>query len=115
MMRYMAVKQEVSCKSLTQSRSALGLQIQSFGRADNLNVHSVCRRANHRVLHRSVPSCCSDVLKLRFTFGRTRPADGAAMRVVGVEHFTAAMDQAKLRRVAKIRSRDRGWRISKRI
>ena len=75
MMRNVAMEQEITCQTLTQSGTALGLQIESFRRSDNFNVNPISRGPYHRIFHRTVPCGCREIFKPWFTLRRTGPAD----------------------------------------
>ena len=111
-MRHVAMEQKVTRQLLTKTGTALGLQVNRFGGANNFNVNAVRRRAHYRVLDRTVVRRRQQVVDARLTLRRTRPADRAAMRMVRMEHFATAVDQAELRRVAHVRPRNRGRGIA---
>ena len=114
MVRHVTMEQEVAGQILTQPRSALGLQVQRFGRPDHFHVHPVRLGANERILHGSVLS----LVPHRHLIHRPRapgPPDGAAVRMVGMEHFRPAVNQPVFRGITQITPGNRGTGITKGI
>ena len=108
-----AVEQEVPSQPLTQPGPAFRFQVQGLGGADHFHVHAVRFGPDHRILHGPVLT--------GIPHGHLRspraalPANGAAMRMVGMEHFRSAVHDAELRRIPQITARNRRRRIAERI
>ncbi len=114
MVRDVAMEQEVAGELLAQPRAALRLQVQRFRGPDHLHVHTVRLGPDHRVLHRAVLGRMPQGHLVDRTRA-PRPANGAAMRMVGMEHLGAAMHQAELRRIAQVAARNRGRGVAERV
>ncbi len=112
-MRHMAVEQKVPRQPLAQPGTAFGLQVQRFRRTNDFHVHPVTRGANDRILHRTVVRRGDHVFDVRLPFRRPHPADRSAVRMVGMKHLAAAVDQPELGRIAQVRPRNGRRGISK--
>lgn len=87
-MRHVTMEQEVTREPLAEAGTTFGFQIHHLGRADDFYVNTVSRGANNRVFHGTVPRCGGQVFEARLPFRGTRPADGATVRMMGMEHLT---------------------------
>ncbi len=113
MVRHVAVEQELARQVLRLSGAALGLEIERFGRSDDFHVHPVGLGAHDRILDGSVRRRRPELLLLGPR--AAQPANGTAVRMVGVEHFRSAVHDAPLGRIAEIAARNRRRRIAESV
>src|SRR5262245_47542779 len=112
MVRDVAVEEEVSGQLLAKTGSALGLQIERLRRSDHFDIDAIRLGTNDRILHRSVPRCRPQIHVIDRPRA-PRPANGSTVRMVTVEYFRSAMDEAELRRIANVGPWDRRRRVAK--
>ena len=114
MVRDVAVKEKVAGQLLTETGTALCLQVKSLGRPDDFDVDPVCLRTNHGILHRPVHGGRPEI----HVVDRPRaawPPDGSTVGMVRVEHFRSTVDQTELGWIADVGTGNRRGGIAERI
>ncbi len=114
MVRDVAVEQEIAGQLLAEAGPALRFQVERFGRTDDFDVDAVRLMPDDRILYRTVRAGRPEVHVVDRPRA-ARPPDGASMRMVAVEHFGPAVDQAELRWIADVGTGNRRGRITEGI
>ncbi len=100
-----AMVEELARQMLAAAAAALRLEVERLGGTDDFHVHTVGLRPDDRILHRTVLTHRPEVV--RFGPRAPLPADGPAVRMVGVKYLGSAVNQPPLDRIAQIPAGDR--------